>query len=177
LDAKKAELWALIPDLVYGVEEESLQSVIGDILIKQGKKFGTAESCTGGYISHLITSISGSSAYYNGGLVPYHNEFKHSLLQVDNSLFNTVGAVSKECVEQMALRTKAVFNSDYSIAVSGIAGPAGGTDEKPVGTVWISIATPEGIKSEKHIFGNNRERNIRMTAITALNLLRIELGH
>jgi nicotinamide-nucleotide amidase len=104
--------------------------------------------------------------------VPYHNEFKHHLLNVDNAIFEKHGAVSKECVEAMVKETLHVFNSDVAIAVSGIAGPGGGTPDKPVGTVWIAVAHDHKIISKHFIFGDNRLRNIHMTANAAMNMLR-----
>ena len=131
-----------------------------------------AESCTGGYISHLITSISGCSEFYQGGIIPYHNEFKNSFLEVDTNIFKEFGAVSEACVKSMAENIRKKFAADVSVAVSGIAGPLGGTDEKPVGTVWIAISYKETTQTQKFQFGTDRNRNIRMTAITALNMLR-----
>jgi nicotinamide-nucleotide amidase len=133
---------------------------------------GLAESCTGGYISHLITSVSGSSSYFNGCVVPYHNEFKHGLLNVDQSIFETSGAVSKDCVIAMVKQTLIKFNADVAIAVSGIAGPNGGTSEKPVGTTWIAVAFNERIITKQFVFGDDRMRNIETAAITAMNMLR-----
>ena len=149
-----------------------MEKIVADLLIKKNQTLTLAESCTGGYISHLITSIPGSSAFYRGGIIPYHNNHKHELLNVNDSIFTSVGAVSEECVIEMAKGVKDKFNADYAIAVSGIAGPTGATDEKPVGLVWIAIATPNEIVSEKFQFGTDRGRNIRMTALAALNKLR-----
>lgn len=131
-----------------------------------------AESCTGGYISHLITSVAGSSAYFNGCIVPYHNEFKHNLLSVDNAVFESSGAVSEECVAAMVKQTLIKFKADVAIAVSGIAGPSGGTPEKPVGTTWIAVAFGEKVISKQFVFGDDRLRNIQTTANTAMNMLR-----
>ncbi|MCC6252138.1 MAG: CinA family nicotinamide mononucleotide deamidase-related protein, partial [Bacteroidia bacterium] len=156
----------------YGKEQPKMEEILGSLLLEKKLKLALAESCTGGYISHLITSASGSSAYYNGCVVPYHNEFKHQLLKVDNNIFEKHGAVSKECVEAMAKELLNMFKADVSIAVSGIAGPLGGTADKPVGTVWIAVAHKKDIKSKKFIFGDNRSRNIHMSAISALNMLR-----
>lgn len=156
----------------YGKEQPSLETIIGDLLKEHHLKLALAESCTGGYISHLITSVSGSSEYYQGGIVPYHNEFKNALLKVDHTIFEKYGAVSKDCVEAMVKETLVVFKADAGIAVSGIAGPSGGTEDKPVGTVWIAVAHHDEIVSKKFIFGDNRQRNIHMTAITGLNMLR-----
>lgn len=167
----------LIDKYIYGYEEygktqPKLENILGDLLLEKNLKLGLAESCTGGYISHLITSVAGSSNYYNGCIVPYHNQFKHNLLKVDNAIFDKNGAVSKECVIEMAKETLKTFSADVAIAVSGIAGPGGGTDEKPVGTTWIAVALNNEIITKKFIFGDNRQRNIEMTAITAMNMLR-----
>lgn len=156
----------------YGEETPSLEKIVSELLRERKKKIALAESCTGGYISSLFTGIAGSSDIFNGAVVPYHNNIKHELLQVDNSIFEAHGAVSKECVLQMAEHAKLKFHSDYSIATSGIAGPAGGTPEKPVGTVWIAVSSPEKTLAMKFVFGDDRQRNIKMTAATALNMLR-----
>ncbi|MGZ4090514.1 MAG: competence/damage-inducible protein A [Bacteroidia bacterium] len=157
---------------IYGQENKGIESVVSDLLREKKKTLALAESCTGGYLSSLITSIAGASEIYKGGIVPYTNEAKHSLLHIDNSIFKTVGAVSRECVEQLAMNVIKKFDSDYSIAVSGIAGPSGGTAEKPVGLVWIAVADREKVFTFKFQFGEHRQRNIIMTANTALNLLR-----
>lgn len=156
----------------YGKEQPKLEEILGKLLIERNLKLALAESCTGGYISHLISSVAGSSAYFNGCIVPYHNEFKHNLLKIDNEIFEKHGAVSKQCVESMSQELLTVFNADVSIAVSGIAGPTGGTIEKPVGTVWIAVTYKNNTKSKQFIFGDNRLRNIHISAITALNMLR-----
>ncbi|MBS1638033.1 MAG: competence/damage-inducible protein A [Bacteroidetes bacterium] len=156
----------------YGEEQPLLEEIVGKLLRENKLKLALAESCTGGYISHLITGVAGSSDYFNGCIVPYHNEFKHQLLKVDPAIFTTEGAVSKSCVIAMAEEVKRVFQADASIAVSGIAGPGGGTDEKPVGTVWIAVSVKDQIFAKKFIFGEHRGRNIHMTAITAMNILR-----
>ena len=160
----------------YGKEPDSLEKIVAELLVQKNKTLALAESCTGGYISHLITSIPGSSSFYRGGIIPYHNTHKNELLGVENIIFEKSGAVSEECVNEMASGVKNKFNADYSIAVSGIAGPSGGTDEKPVGMVWIAIATPNEIITEKFQFGTDRNRNIRMTALAALNKLRKSLA-
>lgn len=175
VDSQCEKLYTLIPEWIYGEESDLLQEIIGKLLTKNKKTLSTAESCTGGYISHLITSVAGSSSYYLGSVISYSNRIKTDQLGVDEKLFSNVGAVSKEVVEQMAIGIKNKLISDYSIAVSGVAGPDGGSDEKPVGTVWIAIATPDGTTSKKYIFENDRERNIRRAALTALNMLRKEL--
>ena len=156
----------------YGKDQPKIEAILGNLLLEKGLKLGLAESCTGGYISHLITSVAGSSNYYNGCIVPYHNEFKNALLKVDTSIFEKHGAVSKECVSAMAKETLITFKANVAIAVSGIAGPAGGTDEKPVGTTWIAVAYEDKIIAKHFVFGHNRQRNIQMTATTAMNMLR-----
>jgi nicotinamide-nucleotide amidase len=156
----------------YGEEQPKMEEILGQLLLDKQLKLGLAESCTGGYISHLITSVAGSSAYYNGCIVPYHNEFKNALLKVDNAIFEKQGAVSKECVVAMAKETMTTFNADVAIAVSGIAGPGGGTAEKPVGTTWIAVAYGNRVIPKQFVFGDNRQRNIQMTAMTAMNMLR-----
>jgi nicotinamide-nucleotide amidase len=172
LDAKKAELWALIPDLVYGVEEESLQSVIGDILVKQGKKFGTAESCTGGYVAHLITSVPGASHYYPGSVVTYSYEIKHKLLGIKTELLDQFGAVSEQAVRAMAIGALDTLDVDVSLSISGIAGPDGGTPDKPVGTVWMAVADRNRVEVQKQVFGRDRLKNIQLTGTYALNMVR-----
>ncbi len=166
------KLYEIIPEWIYGEGDDLLEALVGKLLTNKKMTLSTAESCTGGYISHLITSVSGSSTYYMGSVVSYSNEIKTKQLKVDEKLFSTVGAVSKEVVEQMALGVMEKLKTDYSIAVSGVAGPDGGSEEKPVGTVWIAIGTPSGLVSKKYLFENNRERNIRRAALTSLNMLR-----
>ncbi len=156
----------------YGKDQPKLEEILGQLLMEKDLKLALAESCTGGYISHLITSVAGSSNYYNGCIVPYHNEFKHQLLKVDHLIFEKQGAVSKECVEAMVKETQHVFNADVAIAVSGIAGPGGGTSDKPVGTVWIAVAHGNKIVTKHFIFGDHRLRNIQMTSNAAMNMLR-----
>lgn len=135
----------------------------------------TAESCTGGYIAHLITSIPGSSEYFKGSVVAYANEVKKEILGVKLESLETHGAVSEEVVKQMAAGVKSRLRTDFAIATSGIAGPDGGSDKKPVGYTWIAIATPETVIARQFLFGEDRGRNIRKTAIMALDMLRKEL--
>lgn len=167
----------IIKEYIYGYEEygnepPSLEKIVSELLRERNKKIALAESCTGGYIASLFTAIAGSSDIFNGAVVPYHNHIKHEILEVDNEVFENHGAVSKECVLQMAEHVKEKFHADYSIATSGIAGPAGGTPEKPVGTVWIAVSGPEKTLAMKFVYGDDRGRNIKMTANTALSMLR-----
>lgn len=179
--AKESELNAFlnkiverVGDYVYGFDTDTLPVVLGRILKEKGKTLAVAESCTGGYISHLITSVAGSSAYFKGAVVAYANEIKVNQLGVENSVLQSEGAVSKAVVEQMALGALKNLNSDFAIATSGIAGPGGGSAEKPVGLVWIAVASKDGMFSKEFKFGDNRERTILMASLTAMNLLRKE---
>lgn len=172
LDAKKIELRGLIPDLVFGEEEESLQEVVGKLLRQQGKQFGTAESCTGGYVAHLITLVPGSSDYFPGSVVSYSYEMKSKLLGVKPSTLKTFGAVSAEAVREMAEGARATLGVDVSLAISGIAGPGGGTPEKPVGTVWMAVSDGERMVVAKHTFARDRAKNIHLTGVYALNMVR-----
>ncbi|NQT76953.1 MAG: competence/damage-inducible protein A [Bacteroidetes bacterium] len=173
LDEKVKELGALIPELIFGYGEDTLEEVVGKLLKKQAKTLATAESCTGGYIAHLITSIPGSSAYFTGSVIAYSNQIKAEVLDVKEDTLMAHGAVSEQTVTEMARAVKIKFGTDYAIAVSGIAGPDGGTEQKPVGTTWIAVAGPSATIAEKFLFGKNRKRNIRLAAVTALNKLRM----
>lgn len=177
IESEIEKLKKIIPEYIYGYEnygeeQPGLEKIVSELLRERKQRVSLAESCTGGYIASLFTSLPGSSDIFNGGVIPYQNQIKHELLQVDEKLFETVGAVSKECVLQMANEARNKFHTDYAIATSGIAGPAGGTAEKPVGTVWVAVASPEKTIALKFIFGDNRQRNIQMTANAALNMLR-----
>ncbi|MBN8680176.1 MAG: competence/damage-inducible protein A [Chitinophagales bacterium] len=172
LDALKAQLWALIPDLVYGEENDSLQEVVGQILRRQGKQFGTAESCTGGYVAHMITLVPGSSDYFPGSVVSYSYEMKTKLLGVKPETLEHFGAVSEETVREMAEGARKTLGVDVSLAISGIAGPGGGTPDKPVGTVWMAVSDANRTIATKIIFGRDRAKNIQLTGVYALNMVR-----
>ena len=133
----------------------------------------TAESCTGGYIAHLITSHPGSSAYFTGSVVSYDNAIKQRILNVSTETLQTAGAVSEATVQQMARSVLEIMQTDYAIAVSGVMGPDGGTPEKPVGMVWVAVASKEKIVAKQFNFRFDRRRNIELTSTYALNLLRI----
>ncbi len=162
----------LIPDHIFGYDNETLAEVTGRLLLERGQNLSVAESCTGGYISHLLTLIAGSSAFYKGGITAYSNELKENLLNVSPEVLKKHGAVSEPVVCQMAEGVRKALNTGYSVATSGIAGPGGGTGEKPVGTVWIAVSGPQKTVAEKYIFGDNRERNIIRSSQTALQMLR-----
>lgn len=162
----------IIPENIFGFDNETLAEVVGRELKKSNKTLSVTESCTGGYISHLITSIPGSSEYYKGSLTAYSNEVKMNLLKVKDETLNKYGAVSEAVASEMVLGVKKALNTDYAIATTGIAGPEGGTKEKPVGTVWVAVAGENEIITKKFTFGNNRERNIIWSSQTALQMLR-----
>lgn len=175
VDAEIEKLRLIIPDAIFGYGQETLAEVVGKLLVSQGKTMGTAESCTGGFIAHLITSIPGSSNWFKGSVVAYSNEVKENILHVNSALLETYGAVSQPVVEQMAKGVRELLKIDYAVATSGIAGPDGGSAEKPVGTVWIAVAGPEKVISKQYNFANNRERNIIRSSQTALDMLRLML--
>lgn len=176
LKVEVLKVQTLIPELIFGYGEETIESVVGNLLREKEKTISTAESCTGGLIAHKITSISGSSDYFLGSVVSYANDVKIDVLGVNEQALVDFGAVSEDVVRQMAEGVKAKMKTDYALATSGIAGPTGGTDEKPVGTVWIAVAGPKRTVAKKYQFGQNRERNIEISANSALNMLRKELA-
>ena len=165
----------IIPDQVYGYEDDTMEGVVGDLLTAQNASVSTAESCTGGAVAKMITSVSGSSNYFEGSVICYSNICKINQLHVQENALQNHGAVSQEVVEQMAIGVKRKLNTDYGLATSGIAGPTGGTPEKPVGTIWIALATKTGVISKKLNLGYSRDRNIHVTSLSALNMLRLKL--
>jgi nicotinamide-nucleotide amidase len=165
-------LQKIIPEHIFGYNNETLAEVIGRMLAGASKTLAVAESCTGGYISHLITSIPGSSNYFKGSVTAYSNETKQSILRVRESSLNEYGAVSKLVATEMALGVKKALKADFAVATTGIAGPDGGTEDKPVGTVWITVAGEQKVIAKRFVFGDNRERNIIRSSQTALQLLR-----
>ena len=153
--------------------DETMEMVVGNLLKQRNQSVSTAESCTGGYIGHLLSKNAGSSQFYTGGIISYDNRIKTEFLDVPNEILQTVGAVSKEAVEQMALAVRAKMNTDYAISVSGIMGPSGQTDEKPLGMVWVGVANREKVVSKVFYLRFDRLRNIEVTANQAINLLRL----
>jgi nicotinamide-nucleotide amidase len=170
-----SKLYNIIPELIYGEDEESLETVIGKLLKTNNKTVATAESCTGGEIAHLITSVPGSSDYYKGSVIAYSNSVKKQLLGVQEYILEKHGAVSEETVKEMAGGARELFKTDFTVATSGIAGPEGGSEEKPVGTVWIAVASDRETASEKRVFGIDRVTNIKRFSLAALNLLRKQI--
>jgi nicotinamide-nucleotide amidase len=153
-------------------EDISLQEALGRLLSANNQTMVTAESCTGGYVAHLITSIPGSSAYFRGSVVAYDNEIKKKILGVDPAVLDEYGAVSEETVRAMVVGALKCMEADYAVATSGIMGPGGGSEKKPVGTVWIAAGNKREMVAQKHWFRFDRQRNIELTAANVLNLLR-----
>lgn len=172
IDEAKKEVVSCIEKYIYGYDDDLLEAKIGELLLECNLSIGTAESCTGGYIAHLITSVAGSSRYFKGSVVSYSNDIKSSILKVKESTLEQFGAVSEQTVSEMLDGALQQLKVDIAIAVSGVAGPDGGTPEKPVGTVFIGIASKEKKIIKMLSFTNNRERNIQLSAISALVLLR-----
>lgn len=170
------KLEKLIQPHIFGYDlDNKIEEVVGKFLVSQNKTIATAESCTGGYLASLITSISGSSAYFKGSILAYSNEVKINVLDVNKLDLETEGAVSEKVVKQMALNVRQKLNTNIGISISGIAGPSGGTVEKPVGTVWVGYSDEKNTFAQKFIFGNLRENNIKLASIYALNMLLKEL--
>ena len=175
IEAELAKLKPILGNALYSFQEDTLEGCIGRMLTETGKTLSAAESCTGGTISSLLTSVPGSSAYYLGSVTSYANEIKMNVLGVAEEIIAKYGAVSSECVAAMAEGVRRLTGSDYSVATSGIAGPGGGSEEKPVGLVWIGVSSEEGTETYKMVFRNDRKRNIERFASSALNKLREKL--
>jgi nicotinamide-nucleotide amidase len=153
--------------------DENMEVVVGKLLKANNQTVATAESCTGGYIGHLLSKHAGSSQFYTGGIVSYDNRIKTEFLDVPTSILQTVGAVSQEAVEQMAVSVREKMKTNFAVSVSGIMGPSGKTDEKPLGMVWIGVASKEKVVSKVFYLRFDRLRNIEVTANQAINLLRL----
>ena len=163
----------ILGNAIYSEDGKTLQEVIGQILVEHGKTVSTAESCTGGKIASMLTSVAGSSGYYSGSVVSYSNSVKENVLGVPHDIISEYGAVSPECVAAMAEGVRRITGTDYAVATSGIAGPGGGSDGKPVGLVWVGIASRRRTETVKFNFHNDRLRNIERFAASALNALRL----
>ena len=175
VDREIEKLKAILGDLMYSDHEDTLQECVGRLLKASGKTMSTAESCTGGTISQLITSVPGSSAYFLGGVTSYANSVKTGVLEVPEEIINRYGAVSSECVAKMAEGVRKLTGSDFAVATSGIAGPGGGTGEKPVGLVWIGVSSANGTETYKVQYNGDRKRNIERSAAFALNKIRCKI--
>ncbi len=177
VDQKMEELRAMLVDIAVGFEDEtSVVQRIGEKLVEQGKTLSLAESCTGGAIAEEITQHPGVSLFYRGSIIPYATELKTTILGVDKALIETYNVVSLPVAESMAVQATKLFQSDYAIATTGIAGPSKGDGEDEVGTVCIAIAGPEGVSSEKFLFGKVRERVIRKSVNKAFEMLLKEIS-
>ena len=172
IEAQLSQLKEILGDALYSDEDDSLERCIGKMLASAGKTVSAAESCTGGLISSLFTSIPGSSEYYLGSVTSYANSVKSGVLGVPEEIIRENGAVSEECVKAMAEGVRRITGSDFSVATSGIAGPGGGSEEKPVGLVWIAVSSQMGTEACRMVFKGDRKRNIDRFAANALNLLR-----
>ncbi len=172
IDAEVKKLSPIISEYIYSLENENIEEAIGEVLKNKNMTVGVAESCTGGYLSHLFTSIPGSSAYFMGGIVSYSNEAKMAVLNVKQETLTKFGAVSEETVIEMAEGSRNLLKTNYAISTSGIAGPDGGTPDKPVGTVWLAITNGKETLTKKLTLGNQRLVNIQYSGKAALNLLR-----
>lgn len=172
IDEQFEQLKKLVADVLVTDQDDPLEKIVADLLLKNGKTLGTAESCTGGYIAQLITAQPGSSRYYKGSVVSYANAVKMDLLKVSPETLANFGAVSEETVTEMVRGALNALQTDYVIATSGIMGPDGGTDEKPVGTVWIGVGNKQEIITQRFKFRFDRRRNIDLAAVNALNICR-----
>jgi len=169
------KLYLQIPEHIFALNDEPIEVSLGKLLLENKLTLSFAESCSGGYLSHLITSVAGSSSYFNGAVVAYSNEVKESVLGVKTATLEQYGAVSRQTVEEMAQGARSLLKTDFALAISGIAGPTGGTVEKPVGTVWVSVVGDNVLISKQFLFGDNRERNIQRASVSALFFLFQEL--
>ncbi len=172
LESAKKEVVSNIEEYIFGFDDDSLEQKIGDLLTEKKMTIGTAESCTGGYLAHLITSVSGSSIYFKGSIISYSNEIKKDILGVKEETLQTFGAVSEQTVSEMISGALDKLKVDIAIAISGVAGPNGGTLEKPVGTVFIGIGNKEKTIVKKISFTKHRDRNIQLSGVVALVMLR-----
>ena len=170
------QLLPLAEKYIYGYDNTTLEQAIGQLLLEKGKTIALAESCSGGFVQHKITTIAGSSEYFQGGVVPYHNDHKINVLGVKAETLEAHGAVSEACAKEMAEGVRRVFKSDVGAASTGIAGPGGGTPNKPVGTVWIAYADEQQTIAKKLQLTKNRILNIELTEIAVLNLVRKSLN-
>lgn len=172
IEAEISRLKGIIGDVIYSYEDDTLENCIGKMLKRHKKTLSTAESCTGGSIASHITSVPGSSDYFLGSVVSYANSVKEKVLGVPEEIIEKYGAVSEECVRAMAEGVRKITGSDFSVATSGIAGPGGGSETKPVGLVWISVSSERGTEAMKLNFNSDRKRNIERFTSSALNEIR-----
>jgi nicotinamide-nucleotide amidase len=174
MEKQIAQLKEILGDLIYADEDSNLETQIGKLLKEHGLTLSAAESCTGGEIAHLITTIPGSSSYFLGSVTSYAISVKESVLGVPASIIEEYGVVSSEVAAAMAEGVRKLTGSDYSVSTTGLAGP-GGDDFNPEGTVWVGVATPKGTFTVKYNYKNDRKRNIERFAASALNFLRLHI--
>lgn len=172
IEAELKKLKDIIGEHIYSYQDDRLETCIGRLLSENGKTVCAAESCTGGNISAMFTSIPGSSEYYLGSVTSYANSVKTGVLGVPEEIIRENGAVSSECVAAMAEGVRKLMGADFAVATSGIAGPGGGSEEKPVGLVWIGVSSEKGTETFRMVFRNDRIRNIERFSANALNILR-----
>jgi nicotinamide-nucleotide amidase len=168
-------LKSLLGDLIFGVDDQTLPEVVGSELARQRKTIAVAESCTGGLLAKLITDIPGSSEYFTQGWITYSNKAKTEQLGVSPELLQKHGAVSEEVVSAMAIGARQKAGTDFAIAITGIAGPAGGTEQKPVGLIYISVSSHNNCIAKRFLFAHTRELVRIRAAFAALNMLRLKL--
>ena len=176
LDKEVMKLRGIIPNYIFGIDDDVLAKVVGAMLLKNKLSISSAESCTGGYLAYMLTTIPGSSEYYWGSVVAYQNVVKTNILGVEEQTINEYGAVSEQTVKEMAEGVRKKFGTDIGISSSGIAGPTGGTEEKPVGTVWIGYSDKNQTFGKKLMLGNDRDINVKLTCIAIFNMIRQTLG-
>ena len=175
LDREVARLVDLISQYIFAMQDQPIERTVFDLLINKGMTFASAESCTGGNIAHVITLIPGSSEVFKGSTVTYATPTKTKVLGVPAEVIEKHGVVSQEVVERMATGVRDLMEADFGVATTGVAGPSGGTEENPVGTVWIGLATPTGVVSQRFNFGKDRENIINRATIAAYEMLRQQL--
>lgn len=166
------DLEQLLEPWLFGYEEDNLESLIGNLLGKRKQTLATAESCTGGHLAHRITSVPGASEYYLGSVISYDNKVKTGVLGVPKEDILQFGAVSEQVAKAMAIGARNLLKTDYALSTTGVAGPKGGSEEKPVGTVWIGVADKQGAFAKRFLFGKDRQTNIEYSSAAALNALR-----
>ena len=175
LDREVAKLVALIPEYIFAMQDQPIECTVFDLLKNKGLTFASAESCTGGNIAHVITLISGSSEVFKGTAVTYATPMKTKVLGVPAVMIEKYGVISQQVVESMATGVRDLMETDFGVATTGVAGPNGGTDENPVGTVWIGVASAKGVVSKRFNFGKNRENVINRATIAAYEMLRQQI--
>lgn len=175
INEQVSTLYKTIPDLIFGENEEPFEVVIGRLLKDSAKTIATCESCTGGRIAYMITTVPGSSRYFKGSVIAYDNNVKIEVLGVPHDFIFKYGSVSEQVVVKMAEGVRKLLKTDFAVATSGIAGPDGGSIAKPIGTIWIAVTSDKGTITEQHVFGSDRLTNINRFSIAALNLVRKQI--